>query len=142
MTKKFHIASIDSIDQVANQLVQLYPNHRVMAFWGAMGVGKTTFVKALCRALQVDDTVNSPSFAIVNEYSTSTNELIYHFDFYRIRRPEEAFDLGYEDYLYSGAYCFLEWPEKIEELLPADRLDLVFELNDDNSRTLTVNVCA
>lgn len=134
----FAIAGLDDIERVAGEFLAAYPSHRVLAFWGPMGVGKTTFIKALCKSLQVGDTVNSPSFAIVNEYTTGSNDTVYHFDFYRIKRQEEAFDLGYEDYLYSGAYCFMEWPEKIEDLLPYERLDLVFELQDDGSRLVRV----
>jgi tRNA threonylcarbamoyladenosine biosynthesis protein TsaE len=136
MTKTFLIANLDQMDKIALEVLQLFPEQRLFAFWGAMGVGKTTFVKAICKALKIDDTVNSPSFAIVNEYVTPNSESVYHFDFYRIKQPAEAYDMGYEDYLYSGAYCFLEWPEKIEELLPETRVDLRFELNDDNTRTL------
>lgn len=137
MEKLFNIAGLETIDQVAQDLLANYPQVRVFAFWGAMGVGKTTFVKSLCNVLGVDDTVNSPSFAIVNEYTTAAKEPVFHFDFYRIKHSDEAYDLGYEDYLYSGAYCFLEWPEKIETLLPDNRLDLFFSLNDDGSRTIT-----
>ena len=93
----------------------------VFAFYGKMGAGKTTFIKALCKLLGVEDEVNSPTFAIINEYrSQTTAELIYHFDFYRIKKLEEVYDLGYEDYFYSGALCFIEWPELVEELLPLD----------------------
>ena len=103
-----------------------------------MGVGKTTFVKALCEVLQVNDTVNSPSFAIVNEYETAQAEKIYHFDFYRLKNVEEAYDMGYEDYFYSGNLCLIEWPEKIDSILPANRIDLIFEELPDGSRKLTV----
>jgi tRNA threonylcarbamoyladenosine biosynthesis protein TsaE len=135
---RFIIKDIESIDQVANEFLELYPDARIMAFRGAMGVGKTTFIKAICKALGVIDTVNSPSFAIVNEYATADNNNIFHFDFYRLKKVEEAYDLGYEEYLYSGAYCFIEWPDKIEELLPENRLELIFEEKDDGQRTIKV----
>jgi tRNA threonylcarbamoyladenosine biosynthesis protein TsaE len=111
----------------------------IFAFYGKMGAGKTTFIKALCKALGVEDEVNSPTFAIVNEYrSESTAELIYHFDFYRIKKVEEVYDLGYEDYFYSGALCFIEWPELIEELLPEDTKKISIEENNDGERIITI----
>ncbi|MFT3737529.1 MAG: tRNA (adenosine(37)-N6)-threonylcarbamoyltransferase complex ATPase subunit type 1 TsaE [Breznakibacter sp.] len=134
----FTITGLDGIESIAKDFLVSYPDQHILAFWGPMGVGKTTFIKALCKTMGVEDTVNSPSFAIINEYTTSDNATIYHFDFYRIKRQEEAFDLGYEDYFYSGAYCFMEWPEKIEDLLPEKRLDLFFELLEDGSRAVRV----
>ena len=110
---------------------------KVYAFYGKMGAGKTTFIKAICEELGVDDVITSPTFAIVNEYrSETTGELIYHFDFYRIKKLEEVYDMGYEDYFYSGALCFLEWPELIEELLPGDAVKVTITQNDDDSRTV------
>ena len=106
------------LKQAAKKLLETFPDARVFAFYGSMGVGKTTFIKAICQVIGVMDIVQSPSFSIINEYKTGTGESIYHFDFYRIRNITEVFDIGYEDYLYSGFYCFLEWPEIIESLLP------------------------
>ena len=104
-----------------------------------MGAGKTTFIKAVCEELGVTDVINSPTFAIINEYRSETaGELIYHFDFYRINKVEEAFDFGYEDYFYSGALCFIEWPELIEELLPMDAVKVTIEEQADGSRVITL----
>jgi tRNA threonylcarbamoyladenosine biosynthesis protein TsaE len=100
-----------------------------------MGAGKTTFIKALCRELGVDDIVQSPTFAIINEYKTRQGNSIFHFDFYRIRKPEEAFDIGYEDYFYSGSYCFIEWPELVESLLPADTIRVTLKAGE--TRTIS-----
>jgi tRNA threonylcarbamoyladenosine biosynthesis protein TsaE len=104
----------------AGELIRAYPARRVFALYGTMGAGKTTFIKAVCRELGVADVVQSPTFSIINEYKTVAGDSVYHFDFYRIRNTVEVFDIGYEDYLYSGNYCFLEWPELIEPLLPED----------------------
>ena len=134
----FYIDSLDNINAVAADFLSKYKEERVFAFYGSMGVGKTTFVKALCECLNVEDTVNSPSFAIVNEYRTPDEKVVYHFDFYRLKEEEEAYDMGYEDYLYSGHYNMIEWPEKIASLLPAGRLELKLEELDDGCRKLTV----
>jgi len=121
------IESEKELPEVAKKALELAGEKKVFAFYGAMGVGKTTFIRALCQELGVSGIVNSPTFAIVNEYTAPENEIIYHFDFYRIEHPEEAFDLGYEEYFYSGNYCFIEWPEKIENLLP----EYVFSIKID-----------
>jgi len=102
----------------AKKLLAAYPDSRVFAFYGQMGAGKTTFIKVICGRLGAKDIVQSPSFAIINEYFTPPGESLYHFDFYRIKKLEEVYDIGYEDYLYSGSYCFIEWSELVEELLP------------------------
>lgn len=104
----------------AKELLSFYPAARIFAFYGLMGAGKTTFIKAICRELGVTDIVQSPTFSIINEYKTREGESVFHFDFYRIRNTTEVFDIGYEDYLYSGDYCFMEWPELIERLLPRE----------------------
>lgn len=127
------------INTAAEQFVKAIGDRTVFAFYGKMGAGKTTFIKAICKALGVDDIVTSPTFAIVNEYRTDTAELIYHFDFYRIRKLEEVYDMGYEDYFDSGALCFIEWPELIEELLPADAVKVNITVNPDDSRLITVD---
>lgn len=139
MKNTFTIQSLETISEVATAFLKQYNKHRIVAFYGEMGAGKTTFIKALCQAMQVEDTVNSPSFAIINEYHTKADEVIFHFDFYRLKRMEEAYDLGYEDYVYSGNYCFIEWPSKIEELLPPHRLDVTITEEADGTRLLTVD---
>jgi len=106
----------------ASRLLGLFSQSRVFALYGAMGAGKTTFIKAICACLGVGDLVQSPSFSIVNEYRTTTGQSVFHFDFYRIRKIEEVYDIGYEDYFYSGNYCFIEWPEMIETLLPEETI--------------------
>ncbi|MBO5933187.1 MAG: tRNA (adenosine(37)-N6)-threonylcarbamoyltransferase complex ATPase subunit type 1 TsaE [Bacteroidaceae bacterium] len=137
--KSLKITSLDNIEEVAKEFINLMGDDTIFAFYGKMGAGKTTFIKALCKALGVEDEVNSPTFAIVNEYrSESTAELIYHFDFYRIKKVEEVYDLGYEDYFYSGALCFIEWPELIEELLPEDTKKISIEENNDGERIITI----
>lgn len=122
------IDSMDGIREAARQFVGNMGDASVFAFYGGMGAGKTTFIKAICEELGVEDVITSPTFAIVNEYrANETGELIYHFDFYRIKKIEEVYDMGYEDYFYSGALCFIEWPELIEELLPDDAVRVRIE---------------
>jgi tRNA threonylcarbamoyladenosine biosynthesis protein TsaE len=131
------ITSLETIGETALAFIKEMGDRTVFAFYGKMGAGKTTFIKALCEALGVEDVINSPTFAIINEYrSDTTNELIYHFDFYRILHPAEAQYLGAEDYFYSGALCFIEWPEKVEELLPADTVRITIT-EHENGREIT-----
>lgn len=131
------IHSLDNIREVAHQFVAAMGDNTVFAFYGKMGAGKTTFIKAVCEELGVTDVINSPTFAIVNEYrSDEAGELIYHFDFYRIKKLEEVYDMGYEDYFYSGAVCFIEWPELIEELLPGNAVRVDIEEQPDGSRVV------
>ena len=130
-------ATPEALPQAARTFVRAIDQATVFAFYGKMGAGKTTFIKAVCEALGVTDVVNSPTFSIVNEYrSDTTGELIYHFDFYRIQRLEEVYDMGYEDYFYSGALCFIEWPELVEELLPGDAVKVTIEEQPDGSRII------
>ena len=130
------ITGIEQIGGAACQFVEQIGDHRVFAFYGSMGAGKTTFVKAVCEQLGVQDVITSPTFAIVNEY-TGDDGAIYHFDFYRIKKLEEVYDMGYENYFYSGALCFIEWPELIEELLPEDAVKVSIVEQEDGSRTVT-----
>ncbi len=131
------IDHLDNIREAAREFISRMGDTTVFAFRGKMGAGKTTFIKAICEELGVEDVINSPTFAIVNEYRSATGELIYHFDFYRINKIEEAYDFGYEDYFYSGALCFIEWPEKVEELLPEDCANVFISENEDGSRSIT-----
>ena len=116
-----------------------FPEERFFAFFGKMGVGKTTLIKEMCDVLGVVDNVCSPTFAIVNEYSTASDESVFHFDFYRLKSIAEAYDIGYEEYFYSGCYCFTEWTEKVEELLP-DRYVRVTMTEENERRTLTAEL--
>lgn len=131
---EIRITSIAQIDEAARQFVSQIGDHRVFAFYGSMGAGKTTFIKAVCEELGVQDVITSPTFAIVNEYTGDAP--IYHFDFYRIKKLEEVYDMGYEDYFYSGSLCFIEWPELIEELLPEDAVKVSIVEQEDGSRLL------
>ena len=134
------IESLETIRQTAHAFISQMDDRTVFAFHGNMGAGKTTFIKAICEELGVEDVINSPTFAIINEYrSDTTGELIYHFDFYRINKLSEAEDIGTEDYFYSGALCFIEWPEKIEELLPGDVVHFTITEEADGSRTVTID---
>ncbi len=133
------INGIEGLEEAAKAFVAAMGERSVFAFYGKMGAGKTTFIKALCKALGIEDIVNSPTFSLVNEYrSDTTGELVYHFDFYRINKIEEVYDMGYEDYFYSGAVCLIEWPELVEDLLPEDAVRVEIVENADGSRTLTL----
>ena len=136
---EINIQSLDRIHDAARQFVQAMGDNTVFAFYGKMGAGKTTFIKAVCEELGVSDVITSPTFAIVNEYrSDKGGELIYHFDFYRIKKLEEVYDMGYEDYFYSGALCFIEWPELVEELLPGQTIKVTIAEEENGVRKLTL----
>ena len=129
------IQDLEHINEAAKQFVAQIGDHKVFAFYGSMGAGKTTFIKAVCEELGVEDVITSPTFAIINEY-TGQEGTIYHFDFYRIKKLEEVYDMGYEDYFYSGALCFIEWPELIEEVLPEDAVKVSITEKEDGSRAI------
>jgi tRNA threonylcarbamoyladenosine biosynthesis protein TsaE len=130
---------LENIDAAASEFIKLMGDNTIFAFKGSMGAGKTTFIKAVCKQFDVNDVINSPTFSIINEYlSNKTGKSMYHFDFYRIKNIEEALHIGTEDYFYSGALCFIEWPEKIEELLPDNTVFINIEQKDDNTRLITL----
>ena len=140
---EIRINSLEQIGDAAREFIANMGERRVFAFYGKMGAGKTTFIKAICEALGVDDVITSPTFAIVNEYTSSSSLLaphssIFHFDFYRIKKLEEVYDMGYEDYFYSGCLCLIEWPELIEEVLPEDAVKVSIDVDDNNCRTITI----
>ena len=132
------INNLEDINQAARRFVENMGCSRVFAFYGKMGAGKTTFIKAVCEQLGVNDVITSPTFAIVNEYTSETSgETIYHFDFYRIKKIEEVYDMGYEEYFYGGGLCFIEWPELVEDLLPENATKVTIGENADGSRTVS-----
>lgn len=137
---KLEIKNVEALPQAAHDFIAAMDDRTVFAFHGEMGAGKTTFIKAICLALGVEDEVNSPTFAIVNEYrSATTAELIYHFDCYRLKKVEEALDFGFEDYMESSALCFIEWPDIVEELLPGDVVNVDIRVEEDGTRVVTVD---
>ena len=136
---KYNIIEINSLDEypsAAARFVQEMGDNRIFAFYGNMGVGKTTFIKSVCEAMGVQDAINSPTFAIVNEYEDAVGNTIYHFDFYRIKELAEVYNMGYEEYFDGHAYCFIEWPELIEELLPEEAVKVCIHENDNGTRTI------
>ena len=136
MSLKFIIRKEEELCAVAKMILEKYDS-KIFLFFGEMGVGKTSFIKKFCKELRVSDIVSSPTFSIVNQYSNVNDEIIYHFDFYRTEKKEEVFDIGYEEYLFSSSYCFIEWPEKIEDLLPTNYLKINMKL-DDNNRIINI----
>jgi len=137
MKQSFTIQSVDELKIVAEALIESMPESTVFAFFGSMGAGKTTFIKVICSTLGVKDVVNSPTFAIVNEYVHPNGEAIFHFDFYRLNKAQEAIDLGYHDYIDSGNLCLMEWPEKIENLLPKNCVYVHIE-SEENTGLRTI----
>lgn len=136
---KFLLNKLSDIDAVAQKFVDNMGNRKIFAFYGEMGAGKTTFIKALCKTLRVAETITSPTFAIINEYNKEDGDPIYHFDFYRIKNIEEAYDFGYEDYFYSGHLCFIEWPELVEPLLPESVVKVQIVVMDNGERSIIVD---
>lgn len=136
---KLLLKNLSDLDIVARKFVENMGNRNVFAFYGEMGAGKTTFIKAICSALGVTETITSPTFSIVNEYEKSEGEPIFHFDFYRIKNIEEAYDFGYEDYFYSGHLCFIEWPELVEPLLPENVVKVQIVIEDNGQREISID---
>jgi tRNA threonylcarbamoyladenosine biosynthesis protein TsaE len=132
------IFSIDQLEEVAKQIIAQNPK-KVILFHGEMGVGKTTLIKQLCKTLGVTGATSSPTFSLVNEYEADDNQLVYHFDFYRLNKEEEALDMGVDDYLYSGNWCFIEWAEKIPNLIPETHSVITISLLPDGKRSLTLS---
>ncbi len=130
------IASLTELPAAAQALLNFVDGQKIFLFYGQMGAGKTTFIKTLCESLGVDEPVTSPTFSIVNEYN-GNNCKIYHFDFYRLKKQDEALDMGYEEYFYSNHYCFIEWPEKIPDLLPLHYIKVSVKVNAEKARLLT-----
>ena len=136
--KEIVIDSLDELKDVAEAVVESLEGRNVVALFGAMGAGKTTLISAIMEHLGSTDNVTSPTFALVNQYNTAANEPVYHFDFYRINRIEEAFDMGYEEYFYSDGLCLVEWPEKVEELLPDEVMKVTITPTSPTKRTITI----
>lgn len=136
--KTYTAKKVSDLNLIAKDLLQEFGANKIIVFYGEMGVGKTTLIKELCALLGVNEVSNSPTFSIVNEYLDANERSIYHFDFYRIEKEEEVYDLGYEDYFYSNNFCFVEWPEKIPNLIPENSVEVTITLDDENNRLISV----
>ena len=132
-----NVASIKDLPGAAEALLSSFPQNKVFAFYGTLGAGKTTFIKEICWQLGIVDNVSSPTFALINQYMKTDGTSVYHFDFYRIKNASEALDIGFEEYVYSGDYCFIEWPEKIAEYLPDDHIAVKINEDDKGNRIIT-----
>ena len=128
---KIVVNCVSELERAATSLLELINDHTIVCFYGEMGVGKTTFIKEICKKLGVEDVVSSPTFSIINEYLTENDESVYHFDFYRIEKEEEAFDIGYEEYFYQGNLCLIEWPEKISSIIPKNSIKVQITRSDE-----------
>lgn len=137
MEKQFVAKSLKELDTVAKEILDFIKEQKIVAIEGKMGAGKTTLIKSICKKLGVHETVSSPTFALVNEYTDAVGESVFHFDFYRIKKLEEVYDIGYEEYFYSGNFCFIEWPEMITELLPEDHVTIKIEVGENEERILS-----
>ncbi len=129
--------SLESLNEIASKVI-IEAKNKILLFYGEMGVGKTTLIKAICKVLKVQDSISSPTFSLVNEYQTINNEKVYHFDFYRISNEEEALDMGIEEYFYNNDWCLIEWPENIKNLLPLDVVEIHLSILDDNKRNIKI----
>jgi len=132
-----NVASVTDLPEAAEVLLSSFSQNKVFAFYGTLGAGKTTFIKEICRQLGIVDNVSSPTFALINQYMKTDGTSVYHFDFYRIKDASEALDIGFEEYVYSGDYCFIEWPEKIAEYLPEDHIAVKINEDDKGNRIIT-----
>ena len=130
--------ALTDLSQIANWVIE-NSTSRIILFYGAMGSGKTTLIKEISKQLGVQDVTSSPTFSLVNEYQSENNDLLYHFDFYRINDEEEAYDMGIEEYFDNDAWCFVEWPEKVQNLLPLESSVIKLTINPDNTRTIELN---
>ena len=139
MTKELYINKIKDLQKTAKDFLELNKDKKKFALFGDLGAGKTTFIKALCNELNVVDIVTSPTFSLINEYQSQNLNMIYHMDFYRIKNIDEAYDIGVEDYFYDNGYCLIEWPEKIEEILPLDIVYVQISVLEDNRRVLKIS---
>lgn len=137
LVKSITARHLKSLRNVASAILSDHPDVRIFALNGKMGAGKTTLIKAFCEVLQVEEIVSSPTFALVNEYKTAEDDSVFHFDFYRIKKLEEVFDIGYEEYFYSGDYCFIEWPEMVMQLLPEHFVEVNIEVGEEDERIFT-----
>ena len=127
---------ISEMSDIAKNILETFSEERIFAFYGKMGAGKTTFIKEICKQLEVSCNTSSPTFAIINDYPTEKDDNLYHFDFYRIKKPTDALDIGFEEYLYSGKYCFIEWSEKVEEFLPEKYIKVEIEVSENETRII------
>jgi tRNA threonylcarbamoyladenosine biosynthesis protein TsaE len=138
--QEFVASGLESLLPISRSIIDATKGIKVFAFYGKMGAGKTTLIKSFCEALNVIDDVNSPTFSIINEYFTDKEESIFHFDFYRIKKIEEVFDIGYEEYIYSDKYCFLEWPELIKDLLPQEYVHIGIDEAENGDRVISCKI--
>jgi tRNA threonylcarbamoyladenosine biosynthesis protein TsaE len=136
----FYEASLTDLEKIAEAFVKKAGNCKIWLFHGEMGSGKTTFIKQVCKVLGVTDVMSSPTFSIVNEYKTKDQQRVFHFDFYRIKSEAEAYEIGTEEYFYSGDYCFIEWPEKIPSMIPAQRADVEIKPENQTQRTIALSL--
>jgi len=137
--KTFEHVNLEGLHLLAKELLQFDPDKKVWLFYGEMGAGKTTLIKAICAALDVEELVNSPTFSIINEYRSAAGK-VFHFDFYRIKNEAEAYEIGTEEYFFSGDYCFIEWPEKIPSLIPSAHVKISIQTEDNEHRTIAISI--
>jgi tRNA threonylcarbamoyladenosine biosynthesis protein TsaE len=140
--QRYSGVTLQQLTGISRELVNHYPDQKIWLFHGDMGAGKTSIIKEICRQLEVNENMSSPTFTLVNEYLDKNGAKIFHFDFYRLKSEKEAFEIGVEEYFYSGNYCFIEWPEKVKSLLPAEHIDIAIKVEDPDHRTIEVTINA